>query len=809
MIGRVVDAYRAELLKLRHRTIGWAAFALAVVAVLLSAVAARVGQAATELAAGGGAVAATNGFVAFADGLGFGVGAGSLLLLVYAGLFMAEETELGTAKIVFSKPVRRVEVVLAKGLLLLTLAVVLVLVVAGTSLALAGALHGFGDVVERSPQGETIYVYHTADVMYGHALRAVPLLVPPLFAALALAFLMSSLFEQSGIAVGLSFGVLVASMVGTWLFDRAAPYLVTSYFGFATETLRGFATGEATAQWGARWAAKGPSKIVLLLAVCGGTAAIAWAAAAVAVARRPILLALATASVAATDAAGSARAEERPIRFGIVEATVEGQIWGVTPADLDQDGRADLVVFHVLGRKGPEPRRFLSVFYGSDGGYAPKPDQTIELGGDPCVYFVADVDPGAKGLELGYIGPRGAACFVATAKRKFDAGPRPLFEDDGFFDVAAGTQLPDWDELVKDVDGDGRADIAFPKKGRIALWLQRREGAGFTKAVELPAEYKQYFGTRVETLLLNRFINYWAALSKPVLVDADSDRKLDIVSYREGGLDLYLQRGGKFGADPDRTMKLKIVSDEASSGGGNDDSYNSVNAALDDVDGDGFGDIVFYRNVGKIGLFETMRTQVLYHRSRGKDGWREDQPDQILNLKGISINPALIDADKDGAKDLVVSSLRTDLVTNAKRALFSSVTITYYVFRYNKKEKRFSENPDYSRDLSIDIARIEGGGTIPLALFWGDYDGDGVPDLLSLEESDEVRILPGKVESGFFSGEALDYDEGEEKVVKIETSNSYKIFDLNHDGRSDFMFWYFDKNWESKDRGLLRVAISK
>src|SRR5439155_6037392 len=113
-----------------------------------------------------------------------------------------------------------------------------------------------------------------------------------------------------------------------------------------------------------------------------------------------------------------------------------------------------------------------------------------------------------------------------------------------------------------------------------------------------------------------------------------------------------------------------------------------------------------------------MRTQIMLHRARPKTGWPSDRPDQVLNLKGVSINPDLIDVDKDGAKDLVVSSLRTDLVTNAKRALFSSVTVTYYVFLFDKTTKKFSEVPDYSRDLSIDISRIDGGGTIPLALFY-------------------------------------------------------------------------------------------
>ncbi|HVY61817.1 MAG TPA: VCBS repeat-containing protein, partial [Planctomycetota bacterium] len=463
-----------------------------------------------------------------------------------------------------------------------------------------------------------------------------------------------------------------------------------------------------------------------------------------------------------------------------------------------------------IGRRGNDPHRFLSVFFQTAQGFKPKPDQTVEVPPSACCRFVADLDPASPGLEIGFIGTHGAFCFTAKG-RVFDASrPKRLFDEESFFDIAPGTQLPDWDPLVKDVDGDGRADILFPRKGSFALWKQGADGA-FARAADLPVEYNQHFGTAIETLLLNRFINYRAGLSRPAYADIDGSRKLDLVTYRDGRLDVFLQKPGAaavFGRDPDRTMSIENLTEKDASGGG-DDSYNSVNAEFADVDGDGHADVVLYRNVGKVGLFESMRTQVLFYRARPKTGWNAQKPDQVVNLKGLSINPALIDVDKDGAKDLVVSSLRTDLVTNAKRALFSNVTITYYVFRYDKKGGKFHEVPDYSRDLSIDVSRIEGGGTIPVANFSGDYDGDGYPDLLSLEKTDEVRILPGKIESGFFSGEKLDYDEGDETAVQIETSNSVVIDDLNHDGKSDFLFWYFDPNWESKERGTVKVAVSR
>jgi ABC-type transport system involved in multi-copper enzyme maturation permease subunit len=808
MIARILNAYRAEIGKLLHRRIGHAAFLVALVGVLAAMGLASIGEKAGRLA--GEKMAAINGWVAVADGIAYGVRGGALVLLIFAGLFMAEESELGTAKIVFSKPVRRIEVVAGKGLLLLTLSIALVIFVTGVSLALAALFYGLPDVLSDALVSDDIF--QSRGEMFGHLLTTAPQLVPPLFASLMIAFLFSSLVEQSGLAVGLAFGFLVLS-TGVSLFGRAEPFLVTTYYSFAPNNFRDIGAAiTGSVDWLAfkAWR-RGPPKLffgaVLSLAYAGA----AWLIAAIAVARRAILGLLAGAVVLLGSGAATPAYAGNHMGFDVAELDVTGQVWDVTPTDLDQDGQGDLVVFHVVGRRGPEPRRYISVFYGrAPGGYASKPDTTVEVDPEACVRFIADVDPSAKGQELGFIGPRGAFCYFA-ASRQFSTGRRKrLFTDEGFFDIAAGTQLPDWDSLVKDVDGDGRPDVVFPKKGSFALYLQKESGE-FSSILELPLEYKQYFGTQIETLLLNRFINYWGMLSKPALADIDGNRRLDVVTYVDNSLGVFLQKSGglvassPFPRDPDRKTSLRAASEEATPG---DDSFNSVNADFDDVDGDGLSDLILYRNVGKIGLFESMRTQVLFHRARKAEGWKE-QPDQILNLKGISINPGLIDADGDGAKDLVVSSLRTDLMTNAKRALFSSVSVTYYVFRYDKEAGKFRTSPDYSRDLTIDIARIEGGGTIPLAVFRGDFNGDKLPDLLSLEENDQVRILPGKVEKGWFGKEKLDYDEDDEEVVKVATSNSYKIDDLDRDGKSDFLFWYFDKNWESQEVGKIRVALSR
>jgi hypothetical protein len=803
VIARVADVFRAEWRRVIRRRLLWAGLGLAVLAALLTAPWDRASQAALRLE-GTRVALPLNGFLYYADALENGVFVGMLFLVILAGLSLAEEFELGTAKIVFSKPVRRVEVVVAKALVVALLAVLLVGVVAAVAAPLGGALFGYGDIAG-DPQFPDL-VRTTAAEMARHAAIATALLVPPVAAALLVAFTVGALSEQSGVAVGLAFALIVFSAAGTWLSFRAEPYLVTSYVGFPIAKLRAVASADNVKIWNDQWRGNGPPMVALELLVCGAYAIAAFLVATVAISRRAILGLLVAATLLL--AGGEARAGGHKIEFRQDELVVPGQVEDVEITDVDGDGFDDLVVYHTQGAKGPNPRRFLSIFYHRplQHDFAKTPDQTIEVPAEAAVRFTADVVPAAKGKELGFMGPRGVFCYVAT-DRRFTPSPVWLVRDEGFFDMSAGNQLPSWGGLVKDMNGDGLADILFLKKGSAVLYMQKA-GGGFERAGEIPLDYKQTFGAQVETLLLGRFLSFHGTLNKAAIEDLNGDKLADLVTLHERSIDTYLQRkdgASRFGAVPDRKMPLRVVSEDSAT---EDEEFNQIRTAIQDVDGDGFPDLIVYRNLGKVSLFESMRTQIIFYRG-GPKGWDESKPTQILNLKGISIDPALIDVDGDGKKDLVVSSLRTDLVTNALRALFNSVTISYYVFRWDKDAKKFHETPDFSRDMKIDLSRLEGSGSIPYAYFWGDYDGDGVADLLSLDEEGALNIDPGEATSGFWSGEKLDFPDGKRVRIEVETSNSLKIQDLNHDGRADILLWYYPKKADDPERGQIKLLLSK
>ncbi|GIW71201.1 MAG: hypothetical protein KatS3mg102_0743 [Planctomycetota bacterium] len=825
MIGRVLRIWRAELRKLRGRALGWAPLGAGALAAAL-AVGAQglLGQLAGQR--GGAAAAAPSGFYVLAQALHWGVLAGTALLVILGGMLLAEERELGTAKAVFSKPLRRVEVVWAKGLALLVLAVLLVLVVAAVGGALAGWVYGYGDIVDPAFPD---FVYHTAGpelcptdgiswCMPRQSLRAAALMLPPLAALLLVALCISACARQSGVAVGLAFAALLLGGAAGTLFDGAAPYLATSYLALPVETLREYATGQSTALWLEAWPRgprllaetfpRGVPKFLLGLGVSLGTGLVAWALGAAVVAWRPVLALLAAcglgAGVLLGPGAAAARAQAAP-RFHISQHRVPGQVWEIRPADVDRDGRSDLVVFFTRDAYGPEPERYLAIFYLEEDGYPIRPQVTLPVPPEAVARFVAELDPAHPGLEIGLLTPHGLSALVAVEPPRFAETPRVLFSDVGFFDMGSGNQLPSWDDGVQDVDGDGRPEVLFPRKQDAALY---RAGAGpegaWAEVARVPLEHTQRYGSRVEQVLLGRFLSVDARLGRPVLARVDPDARLDLVAMRERAVEVYLQRAEQgFPRDPDWRIPLAAVLPEP----GTEDELNRVGTEIVDVDGDGWAELIVFRNTGQIGVFSSLRTQVILFRG-GERGWSA-RPTQIINIAGLSIEPVLLDLDGDGKRDLVLSSVRTDLITNVKQALFSSVTVTYLAYRYEADEGRFARAPSFSRDLTVDVARLEGGGTVPLAYFWGDFDGDGRRDMLVLAEQDRVAIHPGRAGGGLFGGSGIDFAASAEYTVEIETSNSLWMEDLDRDGRHDLVFWYWADAWKQQERGKFTVMRSR
>lgn len=506
----------------------------------------------------------------------------------------------------------------------------------------------------------------------------------------------------------------------------------------------------------------------------------------------------------------AARAQARPDgSLAVHLLKVPGHVLDVAYGDVDGDGKEDIIVSHQLGENRDETgalMRYISVFRQGEGGerWSAAPSLTRNVPADAVAFSVGDFDAN-KGDDVALFGSRFVNLMVKGPDGSLLSHVAPVCTIDGFFEYPQNGALPRWD-LARDL-GSGRKTLLVPVKEGYALFKNDAK-TGLARAGTVKVSSSERFGPAFETKFLNRFLTYFTSMPRLCAIDLDGDRRTDLVVYRKRGLARFFQHGdGGFSETPDDEKPLSIVEEAAKRGkkkgldGKESDSFANVRLTIKDLDGDGYPELIATKTVGEIGVFETLRTQVIVWRG-SKAGWNESKPDRVIGQKGVTTDPELIDWDGDGKLDIVCSSLRMDYFTNVKRAITKSITITYAI--YLQKDSFFSDEPDFTKDVSLDLDAIERRNGAENVSFEADLNGDKLHDMLVRSERGKLRIVPGKWDSGFFSGKTLAFDEDNAFEVAVPPNCDIDVHDLYRDGKGDALV-ISSPGPDDAEKSLIRV----
>ncbi len=502
--------------------------------------------------------------------------------------------------------------------------------------------------------------------------------------------------------------------------------------------------------------------------------------------------------------AGAARKTRLELRYLAIE--LPGAPSAILPADLDDDGRQDLVVavayteWHQIGIEETAEmddvdglvevltivpslidRRELRVFLAvGDGGYRALPPFELDRSvlslevGPPGLPIVALTDDGISVLRLDGDGE------AKLPELQPILTERPIL-------ARTGTFIPDLG-LVHDLDGDGVADLLLPAAGGTAVYLSRDGGFEKDPAARLP--WPEVAGDGDSE---SRLVRHYPL---PEVRDVDGDGLADLLLRGEDAdwERFWVARnlgGGRF------APAVELGQEE-------DGDEDEEVAYFGDLDGDGIAEWVTQEELmdDDAGMRQSIREakqppfRYRIHRS-GLDLVMADEPHRQFEATGYSfaggdgdgdgeeirLPAGFQDLDGDGRSDLVTLTLDFSLM-QAMRILTThriSIGLDFHVWCQGA-DGRFQvvKGLDLSGKFRLDLDNLKIG---QMSQFAGDFDADGKADFVQMGRGRDVTIHRGRAGCVYPPDPDLKIRLEEEprdlKLVRVE--------DFDGDGKTDLI----------------------
>lgn len=238
MIPRIWSLTKIELFKFYRQKIFFISLFLVVLVVVVSVLMEKISPSTK---------AQVNGIAPLISGCLNGFRLVTFLILVIGALLFASETTFGTIRTILIAPVKRSEIVLAKAITIIILALLFTLVIELVAFGLSWAVYGFYNITDPTFP-EIVHLARTE--MFLYILYTFLHILLPLVAIGLMGLFISTLVENAGISVAISIILyLVLDSFVSNLFEEVSSYLFNPYWNYYLDTLKNMSEGALQEIW--------------------------------------------------------------------------------------------------------------------------------------------------------------------------------------------------------------------------------------------------------------------------------------------------------------------------------------------------------------------------------------------------------------------------------------------------------------------------------------------------------------------------------------------------------------------------------
>jgi hypothetical protein len=456
--------------------------------------------------------------------------------------------------------------------------------------------------------------------------------------------------------------------------------------------------------------------------------------------------------------------------------------------DLDNDGLKDILVVH---RKGlpPDETRWVSIFrQGADGSFPTAADQSWELDSVAVILDIGDVQGDLK-KEICYVTAKDVR-YYRMISGEYAAESQRLLDATGLavFPSKRGVPLVNF---VRDWNDSGRDDVAVFAFEGLNIYSVDAKGE-YTSLQQLRMDLETRVGRGYGRGRDDRTLGLYARFYFPdlTLSDFNGDGRDDLVTMTDDRVHVHLRGAdGGYSPDADHKYHFDVLTKQEKIEG-----QAEVSTDVIDLDGNGFADVVVSKQTFK-GLTNVRGVVNVYWG--GPDGYPAT-PDQVIISEGTaSVGSMFWDVNGDGAKDLVLPSIKFSIAAVIRILITRSIKVYFNIYLLGE-DGRFSDRPDFTKEIKFKID-FSGESDDQATDLEGDYNGDRRTDFVFATEEDELSIYLGiEDKDRLFSKKAV-------AKVKADAYGELSSHDLNNDGYSDMVIYYP----QSKERkGTLEVLVN-